>query len=435
MTTQTTAPRSSRAERRSSKDDDSPEARPYCYDCLRPASHCYCASLPAIDNQTKIVIVQHPRERAHAIGTARLARLALRNSELHIDHGQRFTTEEISLPAGAGLLYPGPDSKILDDLDAAERPEALVVIDGTWHHAKYLFRDVPWLRSLPRYSLKPAAPSRYRIRREPAAHCVSTVEAIVLALSALEPGLAGLDELLVSFDRMIDKQIAARDSRRGALGAKRQRAAPRPGAVLDVLRDAAHRLVFVYAETLGGKRGGSAKGSSAAAKGTPRTLLSLTAERSSSGEIFGMICQGDEHISDPHLSYLGLTRPQFDAATSREELNRRFLEFAKPDDIYVAWNQSTLDLLPRAQHGQSTVLLKAAYLNGRRFRGALNEIVEAEGLAEAQDAQHAGLLERSSITATAGERALCRIANLKCIVMLLRERNTAPHNAPGDEGR
>jgi hypothetical protein len=47
--------------------------RPRCYRCLRPADSCYCAELPSVPTRTRVVILQHPHERTHPFGTARLA--------------------------------------------------------------------------------------------------------------------------------------------------------------------------------------------------------------------------------------------------------------------------------------------------------------------------------------------------------------------------
>ena len=61
---------------------DAPRAM--CGRCRRPMSVCYCRALPQIETTTKVVILQHPRERDMPIGTARMAQLCLRDSELHV---------------------------------------------------------------------------------------------------------------------------------------------------------------------------------------------------------------------------------------------------------------------------------------------------------------------------------------------------------------
>src|SRR5690606_19540844 len=162
--------------------------RATCYACHRPVGHCYCADIPLVDNQTEIVILQHPRERFHPIGTARIASLGLNKVRVEIDHAHALRNGErsLDLAPGCGLLYPGPSSRDLATLPPAEHPRQIVVIDGTWHHAHTMFRDIPGLAKLPRYRLTPPKPSQYRIRREPARDYVSTVEAIVYCLKLIE---------------------------------------------------------------------------------------------------------------------------------------------------------------------------------------------------------------------------------------------------------
>jgi hypothetical protein len=119
--------------------------------------------------------------RSSSFNTARIVHLALENSSLLVDHTKNLAAR-LALKPGAGLLYPGSDSALLSLLPADQRPRQLVVLDGTWHHAKTLLRDIPALHRLPRYKLAPTSPSRYRIRREPSAAYLSTVEATVAAL-------------------------------------------------------------------------------------------------------------------------------------------------------------------------------------------------------------------------------------------------------------
>jgi len=80
------------------------------------------------------------------------------------------------------------------------------VLDGTWSQARGLYRENPWLSELPHYSLSPAEPTRYRIRKAPRRSYVSTIEAIVQALTLLEPETEGIDRLIEVFDEMIDAQ-------------------------------------------------------------------------------------------------------------------------------------------------------------------------------------------------------------------------------------
>src|SRR4051812_21690773 len=108
-----------------------------CYGCFRPKEACFCASIPTIDNQTEILILQHRRERFHPFNTARMVQKALRNSQLLVDHTKNLAAQ-LRLKPRAGLLFPGPTAVLISDLTLEQRPEQLVVVDGTWHQAKTL---------------------------------------------------------------------------------------------------------------------------------------------------------------------------------------------------------------------------------------------------------------------------------------------------------
>src|SRR3954468_25008728 len=54
-----------------------------CPRCLRPEVVCYCAKLEHLDTATRVVLLQHPRERRVPVSTARMVHLSLTNSELH----------------------------------------------------------------------------------------------------------------------------------------------------------------------------------------------------------------------------------------------------------------------------------------------------------------------------------------------------------------
>lgn len=157
------------------------------------------------------MVVQHPRERDNAIGTAWMVERCLgaeRIVGVELD-GDPALDRALSDPAApAILLAPGPDA-----IDLAARPPAgpvtLVVVDGTWAQARKLLRVNRRLAALPRYAFAPAQPSQYRIRREPAEHCVSTIEATVAALEHLEPirGGSSVADVLQGFHAMVDHQV------------------------------------------------------------------------------------------------------------------------------------------------------------------------------------------------------------------------------------
>jgi DTW domain-containing protein YfiP len=166
--------------------------------------------LVSIATRTRVVLLQHPRERGVAIGTARMASLCLPSAELHVGVDWVDSPVLARLLADrerpAALLFPSPDA-----IDLATSPPAgpitLVVVDGTWSQVKKVVRDNPPLAALPRYGFVPPAPSEYRIRREPRAAYVSTIEALAHALGLLEGEPARFAALLAPFRAMVETQL------------------------------------------------------------------------------------------------------------------------------------------------------------------------------------------------------------------------------------
>ena len=183
--------------------------RPTCSRCQRPLGHCLCPLIPVLESRTRVLILQHPSEVGHALNTARLAALGLRNAELRV--GEVFDDLPQLLAQSdyrACLLFPGEEAVALTGYAPKEKPLLLVVPDGTWRKARKLLHLNPLLAALPRVSLGAVAPSRYRLRKAPAEGALSTIEAIVAALDVLEAP-QGFEALLRPFDALIEGQIAA----------------------------------------------------------------------------------------------------------------------------------------------------------------------------------------------------------------------------------
>jgi DTW domain-containing protein YfiP len=166
----------------------------------------------------------HPKEyKEEKAGTGRLTHLCLPNSELHM--GKGFDEHEAvqavlnNSKNFCVLLYPGIQATNLSDhsqrpaLNAQLHQRQLVVflLDATWSGARKMLRLSPSLQRLPRIMFTPAAPSRYIIKQQPQAGCLSTLEAVHELLTVLECN--GFDrypqpeQLLGIFQRMQDFQI------------------------------------------------------------------------------------------------------------------------------------------------------------------------------------------------------------------------------------
>lgn len=352
--------------------------RNFCYGCFRPAGDCFCAVIPTIQNKTELLIVQHMRERFHPFNTARIVHRALQNSQLLVDHTRQLA-ERISLKPGAGLLYPGPQATLLDDLPAQQRPSQLVVLDGTWHHTKTLVRDIPSLHNLPRYQLAPVSPSRYRIRREPKDAFLSTVEATVAALRVLEPDLTGLDHLLQAFDHMIDRQLAHPKSpyARQRLGRLKKNIRNIPLALLGDLAN----IVVAYGEWPIGNQERDLHA---------RNPAYWVAQRLVTGERFACTIRSDRPLSDAFLRHLELTQSDFDTALTFEDARNSWGAFHRAGDTVAIFNESTARLLRLFSSQPSPCLvLKSIDFHPQRRYGTLDEIVAAEGL-QVEPSPHPG---------------------------------------------
>jgi DTW domain-containing protein YfiP len=181
--------------------------RPTCRRCLRPESFCVCAGLGPIPSRTRVVMLQHPREARLAICSARLTRVALANAELHrgVSFEAHPRVREVVAEPGTALLFPGG---VPADGAAGDPPRTLVVVDGTWLQAEKMLEANPAIAALPRICIPPGRPSGYgELRREPAEGHLSTIEAVALALGALEGDPARFEPMVRAFHRMVALQL------------------------------------------------------------------------------------------------------------------------------------------------------------------------------------------------------------------------------------
>ena len=365
-----------------------------------------CHALPRIANHTPLLIVQHPREQHHPFGTTVLLQHALERVEVEVVWSGG---SEPVFESGDVLLYPDPEGVCLSELP--EPPRRLVVLDGTWHHARRLFRDYPGITELPRVRIEPRQPSRYRVRREPSAECLSTLEAVVVALRALEPETSGLDALLEAFELMNTRQLGLAAERRGVDGRRKTRVAPQR-AFPAALRDGFERCVVVFGESAAPAPGDPPPDRAAgprAASGS-RQPLYFTAVRAATGEVFAFVVgTGVPRPSAWHLEQMGLEPAALDTEADVDALRRAWWDFWEPEDLVVAWNRSSLDLA-RVLGVASGIELKRVYCNLTRGPcGALEDVVVQQGLAVAQ----LPLLGR----------AAARVAGTLAVLLWLREQD------------
>ena len=116
-----------------------PEPRLVCERCRRPRSVCFCADIVPIATQTRVLILQHPRERDVGINTARLARLGLAGAALRIDVDFREdpVVREVLAAGNAFVLFPGPEAI---DVETASFPSPI-----TLQSCKMTFSNELWI--------------------------------------------------------------------------------------------------------------------------------------------------------------------------------------------------------------------------------------------------------------------------------------------------
>lgn len=196
-------------------------SRPMCYRCFWPKALCWCSSIQPMETRTHFVFLMHPKEfKEEKAGTGRLTHLCLSNSRIHCGVGfdeheevQALLRDPANFPV---LVYPGPTALNLSrgqltPESLGSRRLVVFLLDGTWSCARKMLRLSPSLQRLPRVMFTPSQPSRFVIKQQPEAGCLSTLEATHELLRALEA--SGLDryslpaQLLGLFDRMQQFQI------------------------------------------------------------------------------------------------------------------------------------------------------------------------------------------------------------------------------------
>ncbi|MEW6435184.1 MAG: tRNA-uridine aminocarboxypropyltransferase [Myxococcota bacterium] len=328
--------------------DVAPTFRELCLRCRRPRSVCWCHALTPVDSGTRVVFIQHPREARVPVSTCRMAHLSLPNSELHVAlkaEGNARLEAVCAMP-GTAVLFP---SESATDVDALTAPPAqLVVVDGTWSNAKKIVEKCPVLSKLPRLKLQPRQPGNYRIRKEPAEHCLATIEAVAYVLERLERAPGRFTPMLRVFDAMVEKQldfIEANGNQSRHLRRLRRRNSVKFDPTAE-LRAAAERLVVVFGE------------SNAWPLDDPNRplpddpeLIQLVAGRVLPGAsamdvgFFSTLLQPKRPLGPRVPLHLDLPRAALLAAPPRAEAFAALHGFLREDDVLVGWGGYCADLL------------------------------------------------------------------------------------------
>lgn len=355
------------------------QGRATCYRCFSPQALCYCSHIPSIKNRTQIIIAQHPREEFHPLNTARMVERSLINCRRIVAPLSQLGAAlgKLALSPRAAVLYPSPQADLLEDLAPDALPEQILVLDGTWHHAKTLLRDVPQLAQLRKVRFVRSTPSEYTIRKEPHQDYLSTVEAVHHVLRQTEPDTPHLDQLLVTFRHMIAlHQAAHRGEGRNARFL--QRSKRRPHRFPALLSVPAEQLVTFYAE-------GSADfsrrraDSNSAQPALQREPLWCGFERYAGRDFTHLGSVSNRRTTAfalktsftpaPRLlEQLDLTPAAWQTGMSRSEALVHATAMLKPDDVICVWHNSTAHILMELGVSVDQLLvLKSVYCDYQRY--------------------------------------------------------------------
>jgi hypothetical protein len=298
--------------------------------------------------------------------------------------------------AATALLFPGEGAQDPRQVPAGA-VRNLVVLDGTWAQARKLYQHNPILRALPRLGLIPARPGNYRIRREPAADCLATIEALAEALGALEQDVERFAGLLPAFTFMVDQQLAmAAQSTEPRHRTKDRPAQLRADAAL---HEQLQRAVVIHAEVNAHPRGSGVTG-------RPE-LLHLLARRLSSGECFEAVLAPRRSLAANAPFHVGVPAAAILAGETVAELRPRWRSYLQPGDVLCSWGSFTRDQLAVED------LADAPWLD---LRLAVARRLQHSPGAPAEAAQR---LHAAPLSATARGRAGRTIAALESIVAAL----------------
>lgn len=305
-----------------------------------------------------------------------MASLCLPQSQLHV--GVQWAEHPdlqraISDPARpAALLFPGPGARdILTE--PPDGPITLVVVDGTWSQAKNVVRDNPVLQTLPRVAFTAPEPSQYRIRKEPRADYVSTIEALMHVLGALEGKPDAFRALLDPFRAMVDAQIAAQAARPSPRSRYKRGGPPRSPTLPAALTTRYADLVFAVAEANAWPYNSG--------RNEPDELVHWVAYRPSTGETFEHFAAPEGELSPSTTFHTRIPEERLRAAGSRADLLAAFAAFSRPTDIVATWGTYARNLYLESggQLGEGIDLRSVAQRLTNKKPGPLEEVAASLG--------------------------------------------------------
>ena len=174
-----------------------------------------------MDPEIKFIFLMHPAEAyRQKTGTGRLASLALKDSEIIIgesfDSNKRvceLLSDQNYFPV---ILYPGKTSFYAEKFNFSDEGEnrklLIFLIDGTWNQARKMMFHSRILKNIPRITFRRKYLSKFRIKKQPADFCLSTIESAYYLIKELQKSgvcskKTDAEPLMEIFEKMVQFQI------------------------------------------------------------------------------------------------------------------------------------------------------------------------------------------------------------------------------------
>jgi DTW domain-containing protein YfiP len=162
-----------------------------CPGCEIRKSLCFCAQIPTLVLQTRLVILMHTAEEVLTSNTARFVSKAVPKCELRIRgrKNDRMSTEGlVEADRTSLLLFPSSHAAELnaDFVAGLATPATLIVPDGSWPRTRKFVRRNPAFVGIQHVKVPPGPPSEYHLRTQSDPNGLCTLEAVARAIGILE---------------------------------------------------------------------------------------------------------------------------------------------------------------------------------------------------------------------------------------------------------
>ena len=188
---------------------------------MRPSSTCICKYISPLQTKTRFIILMHPKEyRKEKSGTGHITNLQLENSEIivGVDFTNNKRVNEILTKEknSSFLLYPGKDNFNFSIRKSSEISAVMgnnphiFILDGTWPCARKMLKLSKNLQKLKRVSFDNKIISKFIIKQQPEALCLSTIESVYTVLNLLKKSdieHCETEDFLLPFEKMIEYQL------------------------------------------------------------------------------------------------------------------------------------------------------------------------------------------------------------------------------------